>query len=94
MKKDQKLRSRKINLLAQRVMAIKFKKREEVEKRVDQRLEQTFPASDPPVYTPLSPEALEYRKRKKREEMIDHELEDTFPASDPTSFQTGGSKPG
>lgn len=49
-----------------------------VEQRIDDALDDTFPASDPPAA--VTPDAV---KEKQQEDALDDALDDSFPASDP-----------
>ncbi len=62
--------------------------KEYTEREVDESVEETFPASDPPAHSGITgdePPPAE-KKRQPTEEEIDEALEDTFPASDPPAF--------
>ncbi|WP_459617260.1 hypothetical protein [Bordetella sp. 2513F-2] len=48
---------------------------DDMERDLDEALEETFPASDP----------IAIRPESQREDRVDEALEDTFPASDPPS---------
>lgn len=61
------------------------------EREIDESLEESFPASDPPSFSgttgnevPPSDDAPE--KSQPTEDEIDQALEDSFPASDPPAF--------
>ena len=66
--------------------------RRERERRLDEELAQSFPASDPPSWTmgvatvEPSPAGTEAAAREQR---IDEELAQSFPASDPPGWTLG-----
>lgn len=60
-----------------------------IEREVDESLEDTFPASDPPAFSGITgnePPPAGPEKTAPSEEEIDEALEDSFPASDPPAF--------
>lgn len=58
---------------------------EHVEEQLDNALDDTFPASDPPA--PVTPDST---SQKRQEDALDEALEDSFPASDPPSTTQPG----
>ncbi|QIB36279.1 hypothetical protein G3A50_14780 [Ancylobacter pratisalsi] len=58
------------------------------EKEVDETIEDTFPASDPPSFSGVTGDEPPPPKRpdEPTESEIDDTLEDSFPASDPPSY--------
>ena len=59
------------------------KKREAVERQLDDALDDSFPASDPPSHDVKAKRKLQ--RVRKREAALDDALDDSFPASDPIS---------
>ncbi|MBA4788810.1 MAG: hypothetical protein H2042_03855 [Rhizobiales bacterium] len=61
---------------------------------MDEALEETFPASDPPAQTnptsftgaEMPPDVAQAREKEAEDRKLDEELEDSFPASDPPAL--------
>ncbi|MFT0861386.1 hypothetical protein [Ancylobacter sp. G4_0304] len=68
------------------------------EKEIDETLEESFPASDPPAFTGVTGAEPPPREPKPEpdytEPEVDEALEESFPASDPPAFSgiTGDEK--
>ncbi|VVD74462.1 hypothetical protein PCA20602_00774 [Pandoraea capi] len=63
-------------------------KEDEVERDLDEALEETFPASDPVSIEIDKPRRVPASKSSVAKR-LDEGLEETFPASDPVSIDTG-----
>ncbi|WP_428031831.1 hypothetical protein [Ancylobacter sp.] len=80
---------------------------EYTEAEIDESVEESFPASDPPAFSGITgdevkpvdtepaPKAAALPAPEPTEEDVDEALEDSFPASDPPAFSgiTGDVKP-